>query len=767
MEKNKWIKRVCDLLLANDGVTLEEADAPALYRAVSRATMAEIHPTWRKCADKKKKRVGYLSAEFLIGRAIHSNLYNLGKLDKVKEWLGERGVDFTLFEEIEDAALGNGGLGRLAACYLESGATVGIPLDGYGIRYRYGLFRQTFVNGFQKEEADDWQRCGDPWSYRRESESVEVEFSDFTVRAVPYDTPVIGYGGKTVNTLRLWQSEEPRGFDFEAFDAMQTDRIAKSRMSCESITYALYPNDSTEKGRLLRLRQEYFFTSATIQDIIRKHKREGLPIEKLGEYITLQLNDTHPVFAVPEMIRLLMKEGLDFEAAFVIARSVFNFTNHTILGEALECWDMKRVRKLIPKIASILVRMQRRLERELPDGGLFLIKDGKVHMANVAIYAGSRVNGVAALHTEILKESTFRDWYAHYPERFLNVTNGVTPRRWLALCNPQLADLITRRIGDGWQNDLERLRELGKFATDPETRAEFFRIKQEKKAELSAHIYKKEGILLPPEFIFDVQAKRLHEYKRQLLNAFSILYYYFRLKDGVEPDFKPTAFIFGAKAAPAYYMAKAIIKFIKSIADLVNNDEDVKDKMRVVFVTDYNVSYAEKIMPAADISEQISMAGMEASGTGNMKFMLNGTVTLGTMDGANVEICGEAGIENEYIFGATVDEVKRVKENYDPLAIYNADPELRRIVDTLDDGTFDDNGTGMLKALKSSLFGGWSKDHYLVLHDFRDYIRVKSELIRDYGTDEFISKCIRNTASGGKFSSDRSILDYARNVWKI
>ncbi|MBQ8215394.1 MAG: glycogen/starch/alpha-glucan family phosphorylase [Clostridia bacterium] len=767
MNKEEWMNTVETLLKANDGASLETATVPEVYRAVSRAAMADIYDTWESCKKSSKKRVGYLSAEFLVGRAVFSNLYNLGILGEVRDWMKERGFDISSFEEIEDAALGNGGLGRLAACYLESGATVSIPLDGYGIRYRYGLFRQEFENGFQREAADDWQRCGDPWSYRREDESVLVEFSDFAVRAVPYDMPVIGYGGKTINTLRLWQSEQPGSFDFAAFDSMQIDKIAKDNVRCESISYALYPNDSTEKGRILRLRQEYFFASASVQDLIRKHKQKGLPIEKINEHISLQLNDTHPVFAIPEFIRLVMKEGLKFEKAFLLARSVFNFTNHTILGEALERLDMKRVRKLLPEIARILTKMQARIEKEFPSGKLFLIKDETVHMANVAIYAGNKVNGVAALHTEILKESTFRDWYEVYPEKFLNVTNGVTPRRWLALCNPELSALITEKIGDGWQADLERLKELEKYADDPEVRHAFAEIKYLKKQQLSEYVLKREGVELPPEFIFDVQAKRLHEYKRQLMNAFSILYYYFRIKEGKEPNFKPTAFIFGAKAAPAYWNAKGVIKFINAIADKVNNDPEVNDKLRVVFVTDYNVSYAEKIMPAADISEQISMAGMEASGTGNMKFMLNGTVTLGTMDGANVEICEEAGRENEYIFGATVEEVKEIKKNYNPREIYNSDPELKRIVDTLDDGTFDDQGSGMFRSVKESLFGGWSADHYLVLKDFRDYVRVKSELNRDYGSEEFFAKCVRNTANGGKFSSDRSILDYAKNVWNL
>lgn len=767
MKKKKWISSVDLLVRAETGNGVETASVPALYRAVSRAVMAEISDKWQKNIEKSEKRVGYLSAEFLVGRAVYANLYNLGILDEVKEAFSKKGVDLARFEDIEDAALGNGGLGRLAACYLESGATVRLPVDGYGIRYRYGLFRQKFEDGFQKETADDWLKSGDPWSFRKEEESVLVRFSDFTVRAVPYDMPVIGYGGKTINTLRLWQSEQPSAFDFDLFNQMKTQELAKNRMRCEEISYALYPNDSTEKGRLLRLRQEYFFTSASVQDIIRRHKAKGKKIAELASCLSLQLNDTHPVFAIPEFIRLTMAEGLTFEKAFCLARKVFNFTNHTILGEALECWDMKQVKKLLPEIAKILRKMQSRIQKEFPDGKLYLIKNNTVHMANVAIYAGSKINGVAALHTEILKESTFHDWYEAYPERFLNVTNGITPRRWLALCNPELSELITEKIGNGWQNHLDRLEKLAPYADDASFRQAFNGIKHVKKAQLSEYIAKKEGVLIPPEFIFDVQVKRLHEYKRQLLNAFSILYYYFRIKEGKEPDFKPTAFIFGAKAAPGYYIAKAVIKFIHCIADKVNNDSDVNDKMRVVFVTDYNVSYAERIMPAADISEQISMAGMEASGTGNMKFMLNGTVTLGTMDGANVEICEEAGRENEYIFGATVEEVKEVKKNYDPAAIYNADPELKRIVDTLDDGTFDDNGTGMLAAVKASIFGGWSADHYLVLYDFRDYIRVKTQLLKEYGSEEFLGKCVRNMAHAGKFSSDRSMLDYAKQVWKI
>lgn len=755
-----------EFLKGTFGKTFENADTKEVYRALSRAVMADIYG---RRNENTKKRVGYLSAEFLIGRTIYANLFNLGKLEGVKAELEKKGLDISMFEDIEDAALGNGGLGRLAACYLESGATAGIPLDGYGIRYRYGLFRQTFENGYQKETADAWLSCGDPWSIRREEESVIVEYADFKVKAVPYDMPVIGYGGKTVNTLRLWQSEEAEGFDFELFDSMKGNSLARNREKAEEISYVLYPNDSTNRGRLLRLRQEYFFTSASVADIMRRLKREGKSLENIEDYISLQLNDTHPVLAVPEFIRKYMAEtGADFETAFVKAKKVFNFTNHTILGEALECWDMKTVRRLLPRIADILRLMQKRAEKEFKDSNLYLIDGGgRVHMADVAIYCGGHINGVAKLHTEILKESTFKDWYKVFPERFLNVTNGITPRRWLALCNKELSSLVTGYIGEGWETDLERLKGLEKFLYDGVFRERFVKIKQEKKRQLSLYIEKKEGIKIPENFVFDVQVKRLHEYKRQLMNALSIMYIYNGLKDGSIKSIKPVAFIFGAKAAPSYYIAKAVIKYINCIADLVNNDPDMQDKMKVVFVTDYNVSYAEKIIPAADISEQISLAGTEASGTGNMKLMLNGGVTLGTMDGANIEICEEAGRENEYIFGADVKEVKKVREaGYAPRDIYINNEGLKRAVDSLDDGTFDDK-KGMLKDLKASLFGGWSADHYFVLYDFADYLKTKLKIINDCGTYDFISKMIINTANAGKFSSDRAIKEYARKVWNV
>ena len=770
--KESFNKQLKVLLQAEYATDVKQASCKELYNAVSKTVMSNLYGDWKRTSTKHKKRCGYLSAEFLVGRAIYSNLLNLGILEDVKTVLAENGVDINNFEEIEDAALGNGGLGRLAACYLESAASHDIPLDGYGLRYRYGLFKQSFVDGFQHEEGDDWLKWGDPWSVRKEEDAVEVHFADLTVRAIPYDMPIIGYKNGVINTLRLWQSEAISAFDFAAFDAMKGKEIAKKNFQATQITDVLYPNDNTDEGKMLRLRQQYFMVSASLQDIVKKHKASGLALDKLAKRQVLQLNDTHPVLAIPELIRLLMKEGMTFNKALSVAGDVFNFTNHTIMGEALERWQGKTVRKLLPEIWKVIVRIQKKLDKELEQSGesnedYFILKDDVVHMANLAIYVSAKVNGVAAIHTGILKKNTFRNWYQKYPEKFINVTNGITPRRWFLQNNPKMAAEITARIGEGWQRNLSEIEKIEAYVTDAQFRNSFIKIKEENKQALAAYIEEKEGVKIPTHFIFDVQIKRLHEYKRQLLNAFSILYIYNGLKSGKITDFQPTAFIFGAKSAPGYYNAKAIIKFINEIAKMVNNDVDVADKMKVVFVQNYNVSYAEKIVCASDISEQISMAGMEASGTGNMKFMLNGTVTLGTMDGANVEICEEAGEENNYIFGATVEEVVKIKKNYNPRAVYESNPELKRIVDTLVDGTFDDNQTGVLKAVYDSLFGGWSADHYLVLQDFESYVEKKLQLIREYGSEEFTTKCLMNMAHAGKFSADRSVKEYAKEIWKL
>ena len=760
------------ILRADYAKEIKNATAKELYNAVSKAIMSHLYDDWKKSEVKRKKRCGYLSAEFLVGRAIYSNLLNLGVLEEVKEALAKEGVDINTFEEIEDAALGNGGLGRLAACYLESAASHDIPLDGYGLRYRYGLFKQSFVDGFQNEEGDDWLKWGDPWGVRKEDEAVIVSFSDFAVSAVPYDMPVIGYQNGVVNTLRLWQSEPINNFEFSVFDNMKGRATAKKNFRATSITDVLYPNDNTDDGKLLRLRQQYFMVSASLQDIVRKVQAKGGKLTELYKMQTLQLNDTHPVLAIPELIRILQKEGLAFGKALDVCKKTFNFTNHTIMGEALERWQGKMVRKILPEIWKIMKKIQQTLEKELLKTGesadeYYIIKDDVVHMANLAIYVAEKVNGVAQIHTGILKENTFRNWDKKYPEKIINVTNGITPRRWFLQNNPEMAKEIDKRIGNAWHTNLPELKEIEKYVHDQTFREAFVRIKGENKRALAQYILENEGIDIPSHFIFDVQIKRMHEYKRQLLNAFSILYIYNGIKSGEIKNFQPTAFIFGAKSAPGYYNAKAIIKYINEIAKLVNNDKEVADKMRVVFVQNYNVSYAEKIVCASDISEQISMAGMEASGTGNMKFMLNGTVTLGTMDGANVEICEEAGRENNYIFGATVEEVAEVKKTYIPKEFIKTNPALEKIVNTLVDGTFEDNGTGVLKAVYDSLFGGWSPDHYLVLYDFQSYMDMKLRLNAEYGTEAFTTKCLMNLSNAGKFSSDRSVQEYAKEIWKL
>ena len=764
-DKKKFLAETERVLHADYACDIRSAGKKELYNAVSKAVMENIYDDWNKEKTAPRRRCGYFSAEFLMGRAIFSNLMNLGILDEAGSALASVGEDLKQFEEVEDAALGNGGLGRLAACYLESAASMDIPLDGYGIRYRYGLFRQTFVGGFQHEEGDDWLKWGDPWSVRVERDAVLVKFADQTVRAVPYDMPVFGYKNGVVNTLRLWQSEPVQAFDFASFNEMKGEVKATENFNATKITDVLYPNDNTMVGKILRLRQQYFMVSASLQDIVKKFKQSGKDLRALPEKWCFQLNDTHPVIAIPELLRILQTEGLTFDEAFEVCGKCFNFTNHTIMAEALEKWDALALSDLLPDVYEQILGCQQKLERDgLDTSVFFIVRDNVVHMANLAIFVAAHVNGVAQIHTDILKRETFKNWYERFPEKFVNITNGITPRRWMLLNNPKMAKLIDSKIGAAWHTDLPALSRLKTFI--PEIVDDFKRIKQENKKTLAGYMEKYEGIAVSPDFIFDVQVKRLHEYKRQMLNALSVLYFYFGIKDGEIEDFPPTAFIFGAKAAPGYYMAKAVIKFINEIAGLVNNDPEVADKMKVVFVQNYNVSYAEKIVCAADISEQISMAGMEASGTSNMKFMLNGTVTLGTMDGANVEICEEAGRENNYIFGATVEEVAAIKQYYCPREQVESNPRLKRAMETLINGTFED-GSGMLRKLYESLMTGYQPDRYLVLYDFADYVCVKEQLLRDYGTKEFDTKCLVNLCSVGKFSADRSVTEYAKLIWGL
>ena len=751
-------------------VSLQEATPQELHEALGQAVMMAISDDWShsKKTRMPNRKAYYISAEYLIGRLVYSNLFNLGILDEMKELFAEHGVDLAVLEDIEDDALGNGGLGRLAACFLDSAASTDIPLSGYGLRYKFGLFKQSFdADGSQVENADDWTKFGDPWSFRRYNHTVKVKFPDHTVLAVPYDVPVIGYGTENVGTLRLWQCEAEEELDFNAFNNQDYLRALDAKNKAEDITRVLYPNDSTWEGKRLRIKQQYVLSSASLQDMLRTFKiAHGDDLSRFAEFYAVQLNDTHPAMSIPELIRLLMLEGMSFDDAFNVAQKTFSYTNHTVMGEALEKWPLDLMRSVVPEIVDIICRIDQKLKWEHP--GLFIVKDNTAHMANLSIYVGSYINGVAEIHTQILKNDCFKDWYYAFPERFQNKTNGITPRRWLGLCNPELTAMLREKVGGDFLKNLDLIGELKNQIYD-ETVVEFNDIKRLKKEQLCAVIAKHEGVTLNPDFIFDVQVKRLHEYKRQLMNILSIVDIYFRLKEGRLPDFHPTVYLFGAKSAPGYARAKAIIRYINRVAKMINNDPAVADKLKVVFVQNYNCSYAEHIIPAADISEQISPAGTEASGTGNMKLMLNGAVTLGTLDGANVEIAQEAGRENEYIFGHTVDEINAVKPTYHARDIFDSNADLRRAINTLVDGTVPTDDAQ--KELFHSLLDGtdWHQaDHYFLLLDYASYFDTKLQANRDYADRiAFGRKCLMNVASAAKFSSDRTIRQYAEEIWHI
>ncbi|MDE6373410.1 MAG: glycogen/starch/alpha-glucan family phosphorylase, partial [Clostridia bacterium] len=700
------------------------------------------------------KNAYYLSMEFLIGRSFFNNLMELGVLEETRAILGAKGIDINVFEEIEDAALGNGGLGRLAACFLDSAAGLGLPLHGYGIRYKYGLFKQAIENGFQVELPDDWQKFGDPWSIRKESAKRTVKFADMTVTAVPYDTPVFG---KRVNFLRLWQAEG-------------SDEASK-------ISEYLYPADDTEEGKLLRLRQEYFFSAASVGELVERHvKKFGKRFDNFAEYHAIQLNDTHPVLAIAEFIRLLTTEyKVNFPEAFEYVRETFSYTNHTVMPEALECWGAASVRKILPDIYAVLMRIFLKQKEdfiklncsaeEAADMSMYF--SDCFSMANTAAYVCHTVNGVARLHTDILKQHLFKTAYKFYPEKFQNKTNGITQRRWLMLCNRELSQLLDKTIGTDWRGDISGLSALG--GRIGEVADAFIEVKAEKKRQLFDYVERNEKIKIGQDFIVYSQVKRLHEYKRQLMTAFAVLEIYKGLKDGTIKDFQPSVFVFGAKSAPSYKRAKAIIKFINEIAEKVNADARTNGLLKVVFVQNYNVSYAEKIVAGTDVSLQVSTAGLEASGTGNMKFMMNGAVTCGTMDGANIEIVELAGRENNYIFGAEVDEIERLKaDGYDPKALAE---EHRYAVDSLIDGTFSDGGTGCFKELYDSLITGasWHKpDNYFVLYDLGSYVKALLKINADYKDGRaFAVKQLENIANSAYFSSDRTIKEYASDIWKI
>ena len=780
MDKNVFIEKFTGRLPKD----ISSATPQQLHNALGETVMELYSQQWSNARGEhlSKRRAAYLSMEFLVGRAVYNNLLCLGIYNEVNEAFSELGLNLADLEVIEDAALGNGGLGRLAACFLDSAATLGLPLDGYGIRYKYGLFRQTIEDGFQREYIDDWTRYGDPWSVRCDEDTVLIKFNGQIVKAVPYDMPIFGCKTENIGTLRLWQAEPVKEFDFETFNNQQYLEASKEKVFAEDISRVLYPNDDTNEGKKLRLKQQYFFSAASLTDIIKKHKARFGTLDNLADYISIQLNDTHPVISVPELIRQLVdNEGYTFEKALEIAKKVFNYTNHTVMQEALEKWWIGLVEEVLPRIYEIIIQINEELIAEMYAKGMErakidrvkIIKGELIHMADMACYASSHINGVAEIHTQILKDSVLADWYSIYPERFLNETNGITQRRWLALCNMELSALITELLGsDEWITDLDKLRALEKYADDEAILRRFIDIKQTKKSQLADFIKAHDGVEVAPGSVFDIQIKRLHEYKRQLLNAFSILWIYYGIKDGSISNFTPTTFIFGAKSAPGYRRAKAIIKYINEIAKLVSSDPDTKDLIKVVFVQNYNVSYAEKLVAAADVSEQISTAGTEASGTGNMKLMLNGAVTLGTYDGANIEIVQEAGEENNYVFGARVEELEKIVPTYDSRKVFSENKKIKKVVSSLIDGTVSDGGSGDFRELYTSLLDGASwhaPDHYYLLGDIESYVETKLRCINDYSSDRlaFAKKQWLNMCNAGKFSADRTIADYAENVWAI
>lgn len=767
------------------GVRPATATDRKFWSGLSSAVMAHIADNWEatRAAYAATRQQHYFSAEFLQGRALLNNLTNLDLVDEAKAAAKQGGRELSNVLEAEhDAALGNGGLGRLAACFLDSAVTQDYPVTGYGLLYRYGLFRQSFENGRQKEEPDAWMENGYEFVIRRASEQRRVHFDDMDVRAIPYDMPITGYGTDNVGTLRLWKSEPIDEFDYDAFNSQRfTDAIVE-RERVMDICRVLYPNDTTYEGKVLRVRQQYFFVSASLQAMIDNYiEHHGSDLRGFAKYNSIQLNDTHPVLAIPELLRLLLDEhDLSWDDAWKVVTETFAYTNHTVLAEALESWEVSIFQKLFWRIWELVEEIDRRFREDMATRGLDQgridymapVSNGQVHMAWIACYAAYSINGVAALHTEIIKADTLSEWHELWPEKFNNKTNGVTPRRWLKMCNPRLAKLLTKQSGsDEWVTDLTKLAELAELAENEKVLRKLMEIKHKNKVDFAQWVKEHQGAEIDPDSIFDVQIKRLHEYKRQLMNALYILDLYFRIKEDGESVPKRT-FIFGAKAAPGYVRAKEIIKLINTIAELVNNDEDTRDIIRVVFVENYNVSPAEHIIPAADVSEQISVAGKEASGTSNMKFMMNGALTLGTMDGANVEIVEAVGEDNAYIFGARNEEIPSLRESYNPGELYNTVRGLKRVLDALNNGTLGHENSGMFGDLRSSLLDGQgvhAQDTYYVLGDFESYREARDRMANDYVAAplDWAKKAWLNICLSGRFSSDRTIADYANEVWKL
>jgi starch phosphorylase len=774
-----------------------------LYMALAYTVRDRLLQRWLSTQqvylNKDTRVVCYLSAEFLVGPHLGNALINLGIYDQVRQAVEESGLSLPeLLEQEEEPGLGNGGLGRLAACYMDSLSSLEVPAIGYGIRYEYGIFDQEIRDGWQVEITDKWLRYGNPWEIARPESAMEVKFGGHTesyvdaqnhyrvrwvphtvVVGVPYDTPIPGYKVNTANTMRLWKAEAPESFDFEAFNKGDYYGAVASKVTSETISKVLYPNDEQLQGKELRLQQQYFFVSCSLQDVIRVHLRSGRSIDTLHEKFSLQMNDTHPSIAVAELMRLLIDEHqIDWDKAWSITQAALAYTNHTLLPEALERWPLGLFASLLPRHLEIIYEINSRFMNQVrikfPDDTdrmrrMSIIDesgDRYVRMAHLASVGSHAINGVAELHSELLKETTLHDFYEMYPERFTNVTNGVTPRRWVVLNNTRLTQLISSKIGDGWITHLDQLRQLEQFVEDPGFRHEWRNIKRAIKEDLSAQILRKTGITVNPDTLFDIQVKRIHEYKRQHLNVLHIITLYNRIKQNPNIDIQPRTFIFGGKAAPGYYMAKLIIKLINSVAEVVNSDTDVRDRLKVVFMPDYNVTNSQNVYPAADLSEQISTAGLEASGTGNMKFSMNGALTIGTLDGANIEIRQEAGEDNFFLFGLTADEVLNLKASgYRPWEYYESNAELKGVIDRISSGHFSRGDSNLFKPLIDKLL---QHDPFMLMVDYQSYIDCQARVSDAYrNTEHWTRMSIFNTARMGKFSSDRSIHDYCRDIWKV
>ena len=779
---------------------LEEATPQQIYQAVAYSVKDDIIDNWietHKAYEKQdKKMVYYMSMEFLMGRALGNNMINLLCYDDVRETLEELGLDLNLIEDQEpDAALGNGGLGRLAACFLDSLATLGYPAYGCGIRYRYGMFKQKIENGYQVEVPDNWLKYGNPFEIKRDEYAVEVKFGGYvdvemhngrqkfvqkgyqSVRAVPYDMPIVGYGNHIVNTLRIWDAEAINNFNLDSFDKGEYQKAVEQENLARTICEVLYPNDNHMAGKELRLKQQYFFISASVQRAIAKYKETHDDIRKFHEKVTFQLNDTHPTVAVAELMRILVdEEGLEWDEAWEITRKTCAYTNHTIMAEALEKWPIELFSRLLPRVYQIVEEINRRFVIEIQNKypgdqekirKMAILYDGQVRMAHLAIAGSYSVNGVARLHTDILKKRELKDFYEMMPEKFNNKTNGITQRRFLLHGNPLLASWVTDKIGDDWITNLDHLKHLKVYVDDEKCQQEFMNIKYQNKVRLAKYIKEHNGIDVDPRSIFDCQVKRLHEYKRQLMNILHVMYLYNEIKAHPDMDIVPRTFIFGAKAAAGYYTAKLTIKLINAVADKINNDPSINGKIKVVFIEDYRVSNAELIFAAADVSEQISTASKEASGTGNMKFMLNGALTLGTMDVANVEIVEEVGKENAFIFGLSADQVMEYEKNgnYNPRDVYNNNQDVRQVLTQLVNGFYSPENPELFRALYDALL---EKDTYFTLLDFDSYKEAHNRIDAAYRDEEHWARtAMLQTASAGKFSSDRTIEEYAKEMWHL